>query len=282
MTPGTTPDAEGEGDMGLRAAHFDRQWKQFVRRRDRPARLRVLSDRSRVTIDGPIVAYRDRSASEVRDIYVSRFTGDAWTVPSRVHDDGWMIDGCPVNGPAIGAAGRDVAVAWFTSARKTKATRSSRFPRTPVAPSARLCKSTMAGRSGRVDVEQLPDGSAVVGWIEFGAGRSVFKVRRVDRSGGRSNAVSVTDLGATRNSSYPRLARHGQELVFAWPGAGNHLGVETAVAPAARTRALKRRRLGSGGRQRPTYRVSGERRELELAGAVGIDPDRLFDLRTQR
>ena len=86
------------------------------------------------------------------------------------------------------------------------------------------------GSLGRVDVEQMPDGSAVVGWIEFAGKGAAFKVRRVERGGQRSAAVTVTDLGETRNSSYPRLARRGQELIFAWRGSGEHLRVETAVA----------------------------------------------------
>jgi hypothetical protein len=42
--------------------------------------------------------------------------------------------------------------------------------------------------------------------------------------------VTITDLGETRNSNYPRLALYGQELIFAWAGSGEHLRVETAVA----------------------------------------------------
>ena len=87
-----------------------------------------------------------------------------------------------------------------------------------------------AGSLGRVDVEQLADGSAVVGWIELAGKSTAFKVRRVERGGQRSAAFTVTDLGERRNSGYPRLARHGQELVFAWTGTGDRLRVETAVA----------------------------------------------------
>ena len=60
--------------------------------------------------------------------------------------------------------------------------------------------------------------------------RAAFKVRRVDRDGHRSAAVVVTDLGERRNSGYPRMARMGRELVFAWTGAGDLPRVQTAVA----------------------------------------------------
>jgi hypothetical protein len=70
----------------------------------------------------------------------------------------------------------------------------------------------------------------VVGWIELANKSASFKVRRVERGGRRSAAVTITDLGETRNSNYPRLALYGQELIFAWAGSGEHLRVETAVA----------------------------------------------------
>ena len=229
MTPGTAPGDEGTGDMGLRAAHFDRAWTQLS---EDAVDLRVCEccpTAAAVTTDGPIVAYRNRSADEVRDIYVSRFTGDAWTVPAPVHDDKWKIDGCPVNGPALGASARRVAVAWFTAPTDQG--------------HAFVAFSQDAGRTfgppvqvddaeslGRVDVEQLPDGTAIVGWIERASRSTAFKVRRVEPNGQRSAAVTITDLGNRRNSGYPRMARRGGELVFAWTGGGDRLRVETAIA----------------------------------------------------
>jgi len=134
-----------------------------------------------------------------------------------------------VAGPAISAAGRNVAVAWFTAPKDDGhafVSFSQDGGRTFGAP----VQVDDSASLGRVDVEQLVDGSAVVGWIELANKSASFKVRRIDRSGQRSTAITVTDLGETRNSSYPRLARRGQELIFAWAGSGEHLRVETAVA----------------------------------------------------
>ena len=36
--------------------------------------------------------------------------------PRTLAADGWEINGCPVNGPAVAADGAKVAVAWFTAA----------------------------------------------------------------------------------------------------------------------------------------------------------------------
>ncbi len=229
MKPGAGPDDEGTGDMGLRAAHFDRSGKQLS---ENAVDLRVCeccSTAAAVTTDGPIVAYRNRSADEVRDIYASRFTGDAWTVPAPVHLDGWKIDGCPVNGPALSANGRGVAVTWFTAPKDeghAYVAFSQDAGRTFSAP----VQVDEAGSLGRVAVEQLADGAAVVGWIERTGRSTAYKVRRVERDGQRSAAVTVTDLGERRNSGYPRLARRGRELVFAWTGGRDLPRVETAIA----------------------------------------------------
>jgi hypothetical protein len=229
MTPGAGPDAEGTGEMGLRAAHFDRAWKQLSEEAVDRRVCECCPTATAVTTDGPILAYRNRSADDVRDIYVSRFTGEAWTVPAPVHADGWKINGCPVNGPAVSASGRLVSVAWFT-APNDQGHALVAFSRDAGRTFSAPVQVDDAGSLGRVDVEQLADGSAVVGWIERSERSAAYKARRVEQNGQRSGAVTVTDLGASRNSGYPRLARRGNELIFAWTGTGDRLHVETAIA----------------------------------------------------
>jgi hypothetical protein len=86
-----------------------------------------------------------------------------------------------------------------------------------------------AGSLGRVDVELLPDGSAVVAWMELAGDQAAFKFRRIEQNGQRSAAVTVADMGANRNSGHPRMALRGNELVFAWTGTDDSLRVQTAT-----------------------------------------------------
>jgi hypothetical protein len=86
------------------------------------------------------------------------------------------------------------------------------------------------GAAGRVDVELLLDGSAAVTWIEFAEQRSEFRIRRVERGGSRSASMAVSTIAAGRSSGYPRLARRGKELLFAWVETGEKPRVRTAVA----------------------------------------------------
>jgi hypothetical protein len=213
-----TPDApEGSGNMGLRAAIFERDGKQ---RNDSAVDTRVCEccpTAAAATSEGVIVAYRNRSANEIRDIYVTRLANGRWSTPDAVHNDGWRITGCPVNGPAISARGRDVVVAWFT-AKDGPGRAFVAFSRDAGRSFSAPVRVDDASSLGRVDVELLADGSAAVTWIEFANERSEFRVRVVDRPGARGPAAKIADSGGTR---YPRLTRFGNELLFAWTETDN-------------------------------------------------------------
>jgi hypothetical protein len=224
----------GAGAMSVRFAVFDREWKQTA---ETPVDLRVCEccpTAAAVTSEGPIAAFRNRSEDEVRDIYVSRFENGAWTRPAPVHDDGWKIPACPVNGPMLSARGRGVALAWFTvvdGQGRAFLAFSTDAGRTFGAP-VRLDE---AGSLGRVDVELLPDGSAVATWIEFADRRAQFRARHVEPSGAVSPAVTIAGLEGSRASGYPRLARRGDELLFAWTESRDGaLQVKTAAATLLR------------------------------------------------
>ena len=74
----------------------------------------------------------------------------------------------------------------------------------------------------------LKDGSAAVSWIEFANQKSQFKVRRLEPGGARSPATAVADMSGNR---YPRIAQHGEELLFAWAASDKGaLRVRTARA----------------------------------------------------
>jgi hypothetical protein len=208
-------DGKDAGAMGVRAAVFDRDGSQ---RSEMVVDTRVCEccpTAAAVTSEGVIAAFRNRTDDEVRDIYVARLVDGKWSEPVPVHRDNWKIAACPVNGPALSAIGRDVAIAWFTAQGEQG--------------HAFVAFSSDAGRSfgppvrvddegslGRVDGELLPDGSAVVCWVEFADQRAQFRVRRVDRSGARSPSATVSGIGAGRASGYPRMARRGNELLLAW------------------------------------------------------------------
>lgn len=181
-----------------------------------------------LTSEGPIAVYRDRLNEEVRDIYFVRRQGDRWSEPRPVHADNWQINGCPVNGPSVAADGRRVAVAWFTAADNN--------------PRVQLAFSEDAGATfgapvrvddgeamGRVDVVMLADGSALVCWMSGGE-EGANKVRRVGPGGALGPVSVIAKSDVSRSSGFPRMARLGDTVHFAWTQFGKPSQVRTATA----------------------------------------------------
>ncbi len=174
-----------------------------------------------VTPAGAVVAYRDRSEGEIRDIAVVRRTAEGWTEPTIPHPDGWHIAGCPVNGPALAAEEEAVALAWFTGAPT---------PRVQVAhstdggvtfgPAARV---DLGSPAGRVGVVAAGEGGALVSWIERSLDNdaAALLVRHVSADGALGRPHSVTEISADRASGMPQLLRLGDAVFTAWtdPGA---------------------------------------------------------------
>jgi hypothetical protein len=180
--------------------------------------------------------YRDRTDKEIRDIYVSRLEAGKWSAGIPVHNDGWHVESCPINGPVIGAHGRDVAVAWFT-APNNQGQSFVAFSQDAGRTWGQPVRLDDGSSTGKVDLEMLDDGSVVATWIEFAGGRSQLRVRHVERSGAKSSAVVVAGASGGRVGGVPRLARQGDQLVFAWtetPERGGSGQVKTAFATVPR------------------------------------------------
>ncbi|MCO5248235.1 MAG: exo-alpha-sialidase [Chitinophagales bacterium] len=67
--------------------------------------------------DGQVsIAFRDLSKENVRDISVatSNDNGKSFQAPSDFSKDGWVIDGCPHNGPSIASSNGKTYLTWFT------------------------------------------------------------------------------------------------------------------------------------------------------------------------
>lgn len=181
-----------------------------------------------VTSQGPLAVYRDRSPTEVRDIYIVRQVNGSWTKPQPVFADNWQINGCPVNGPAVAADGTKVAVAWFSSIAETPRVKIA-FSHDAGATFGQPIQVDDGENAGRVDALLLPDGSALICWLSGNAQGGAIKVRRVrpDGSVGQASVIAQTDI--SRSSGFPRMARLGDQVHFAWTEFGKPAHIRTAV-----------------------------------------------------
>jgi hypothetical protein len=228
----TVKDRE-HGPMTLRYGAYDAAWTQVSDRAIDAKVCDCCTMNVATTTDGPIAIYRNRTDDEIRDIYVTRYEKGAWTPGKAVHDDGWQIHACPVNGPAITAQGNTVAAAWFT-AKNDQGQSWAAFSKDGGRTWGQPIRLDDTASLGKVDIEMLDDGSAAASWIEFANQRSTFRIRRVDASGTKSAPITVAGAAGTgRVGGVPRMVRAGNELVFAWvdtPENGGIGGVKIAVA----------------------------------------------------
>jgi hypothetical protein len=205
----------GHGTMTLRAATIQRS-NALAQEAMLDAKVcECCQTSAAMTALGPVVVYRDRSEQEMRDIAIVRLLNGKWSAPKTVFADGWQINGCPVNGPAVAAADKRVAVAWFTGANNKS--------------QVKLAFSNDAGETfgtpvviddgnpaGRVDVLLMPDGTAVVSWLEKLANGGEVRIRKVKSDGSREAAITIAPSGTARSSGFPQMVRAGNSLVFAW------------------------------------------------------------------
>ena len=168
-----------------------------------------------MTNDGPIVVYRDRSKEELRDIYSTKYVDGKWQAPSPVHQDGWKINGCPVNGPKVVANSTNLAVAWFTAANNT--------------PLVNISFSTSNGDTfnspiqlndldaiGRVDVAFLNSKEVLVSYMEVDDIGTYLKVKKVSLDGKISEAFTVSEIDGGRNTGVPQLEIMDGKVFLVW------------------------------------------------------------------
>ena len=185
-----------------------------------------------VASDGPVIVYRDRTQHEQRDIVVRRVESTGFTAALRLGDDGWIIDGCPVNGPAIAASGSDVGAAWFTAADNAPRVRFARSSDGGVTFSTAVDVAS-SGAFGQVDVVLLEDARAIVSWWQRGAEGGMNLVSRpVDAMNGLGQLRVIAQSDEPLPVDVPQMQRFADTLVFAWSTLdGEAAGVHTAIAP---------------------------------------------------
>ncbi|MEM8887086.1 MAG: sialidase family protein [Bacteroidota bacterium] len=171
------------------------------------------------TASGAIVVYRDRSEGEVRDIYRSIYKDGKWQKGAPVAEDAWVINGCPVNGPAVAAEGDRVAVAWFTMANDS--------PRVKLAISedggaffGKTIRIDKGNAIGRVDL-LWHEGEIYVSWMERDASnQGELLLRKVDRNANLTEPQLVREMSSARASGFPIMIKRENRLNLAYTEEG--------------------------------------------------------------
>jgi hypothetical protein len=172
------------------------------------------------TARGLLVAYRDHTPANIRDIAVIRLENGRWLPSRTLHPDKWEINACPVNGASVAATANRVAIAWFTEAdddARTQVILSSDG-------GANFGKSIRVSEGnsfGHVSIAFDENAGTVVSWLEEGESGygARLMVRAVTNAGVAGPPVKVAE-GSLAAIGYPRLLHAGRETWIAWGNSG--------------------------------------------------------------
>ena len=224
------------GAMTLRAAMFDAALKRTDEHELDSMTCDCCQTDAALTARGPLLVYRGRTSTEVRDIHAIRSDGTQWQPTTRVHADDWTMPACPVNGPAVATHGGDATVAWYTAAGDTPAVKFARSVDAGATFAAPVVLERGAAVQGRVDTA-LDEQAAWALWMdEDGNGQTLRFARFApDLSRELQRGVVAKLQGKGRGTGMPKIALAGGEAYVVWTDVvdgkpGLH-GARYALAP---------------------------------------------------
>jgi hypothetical protein len=200
-----------KGQMNLRAAILDSNGNKIDEW--------LLDDRvcdccqtsSTVTDKGPVVVFRDRSETEIRDIGIVRLDGEQWSQTEPVYMDLWEIAACPVNGPRIASLENIVATAWYSAALDIPTVKVA-FSKDYGGSFEIPIRIDLGKTVGRVDLELLDKTTAVVSWME--EGRIMMRTVSIDKKLG--NPITIASSSEKRSSGFPQISKDKDHIWIAW------------------------------------------------------------------
>lgn len=199
------------GAMSLRAAVIDNKGKKINEWELDNKTCDCCQTSAAITVNGPVVVYRDRSNEEIRDMSIVRLIDGQWTEPKTIHNDNWKIAGCPVNGPSVVGEDNTLAVAWFSGAADTSQVNVI-FSSDGGATFGKPVRVDEGSAIGRVDIVMLDDKSAMVSWMEG----STIKIAKVYANGTKGSSMVIASSSESRSSGFPQMTKSGNQLIFAW------------------------------------------------------------------
>ena len=167
------------------------------------------------TNKGPLVVYRDRTEEEVRDIYVTRNIDDVWENPIPVHNDGWVIYGCPVNGPKVVSNSNNIAISWFTVSNGIPKVNLS-FSESYGSSFGNPIKINDLGAIGRVDTAFLNEKEVIVSYMEGDDDGTYLRIKKVSMDGTISKPITISIIDGGRSTGVPQLEIHDDEIFIVW------------------------------------------------------------------
>ncbi len=204
----------GGGAMTLRTATFDIDGNIFDEKELDNRICDCCQTTTTIVGEKTIVAFRDRSVDEIRDISFVQKTKNNWSTSTTVNMDQWKIAGCPVNGPAIASNENHTAIAWYTQAYDTAKVKLAfyDFKNNTFTSPIQINNETPLGRVGITILEN----SALVTWLEKTSEGTDIKLIAVNSNGIKSDSKTISKTSDSRKSGFPQIEKTKDKVIFAW------------------------------------------------------------------
>ena len=179
-------------------------------------------------------AWRHVYPGNVRDMAftMSANGGRSFAPVMRVSHDGWAIDGCPDDGPAIAVDRRGrVHLVWLTMI-DTERGESALFYASgdgrTFTPRVRI--PTLGPHPAHPHVAVDPQGSLLAAWDEVVNGTRLAAARRVTLSPKRAPTFgNIVTLASGTGAMHPMLAQTPTGFLAVWTAAGNPTRVQARI-----------------------------------------------------
>ena len=160
------------------------------------------------------IAFRDLSKDNVRDISIasSLDNGKSFQAPSDFSKDGWVIDGCPHNGPSIVTKEGNTYLTWFTGGDHIGVNYGE------LNKDGTIQNKTLLSKNGRfAQLSLLNDGTPIVVYSEDfntdGKTGSKIKIAKLNNNKFKKGQINVNG----QDADYPVIRTlNDKAVVVAW------------------------------------------------------------------
>lgn len=173
------------------------------------------------------IVYRDILRDSIRDMSIVRSAdyGRSFSQPVPFSEDGWVVNGCPHNGPSVSQSGETVYAVWRTGSAPAGVYYGE------LALGKQLVKKKYISGNGRnIQLCTMPDGSRIIAYSEQSEEKdSMYSGIRLNRVDGDS--LWQATAGARRShAGYPVVRPVGSgRVVVAWTDRGQVIYQTVAV-----------------------------------------------------
>ena len=183
----------------------------------------------------PIVVYRDRTDQEIRDISISRYIDGSWTNPQLINNDGWVINGCPVNGPNIDSYGDNVVVSWFSASNGIPKVNVKFSNDRGYSFSEKIYVNDLNNIPlGRVDVEFIDNDEILISWLSSLDGKGLLLMRKINSKGNLGKITSFENISTQRSTGFPQIEKFKDNIYISWTDSeGETKNIRTFKVPVS-------------------------------------------------